>query len=500
MSITADERNPCIIGIAQAVVRKPDRPAPEPLELWHDVAVAAVRDANAAGDVLGAIDSIGITHCQSWPYDQPTLRLSQRLGITCRDQCYAQPSGTTGQHLVERASRLILKGHARAALLCGAEAIATLRALGANGDGPGWSHQSTDDTTKVSVDHLPPGERASGLLDHPGAIFALWDTARRAHLGIGPTDYRQQLGELLASMTTVAAKNPSAWFQEARDASELITAGPDNRMVAYPYTKRMMAVPTVDMAAALIVTSHAEADALGVPLERRVYLRGSAYAEDPEPIAQHPDMWRSEAMKAASAEAMRIAEVDVSDIAYLDLYSCFPSSINFARDALGVHDRTGDMLTVTGGLPYAGGPYSNYMIHSIAAMCERLREDSGSFGMVSGVGMALTHHAFGVYSAAPPHALIELGEDNGIQAKLDQRSVPDLVSGALGPATVAAYTIAHDRDGEPARGMAVCDLPSGARCYAWFTDSHLLVEAERSEFVGQKVALVGRGAASEIRA
>ena len=68
-------------------------------------------------------------------------------------------------------------------------------------------------------------------------------------------------------------------------------------------------------------------------------------------------------------------------MAHLDLYSCFPSSICFALDALGIAETTpGGAVTQTGGLPYHGGPGSNYMTHSLAAMAETLRDDPGAYG------------------------------------------------------------------------------------------------------------------------
>ncbi len=107
-------------------------------------------------------------------------------------------------------------------------------------------------------------------------------------------------------------------------------------------------------------------------------------------------------MAAASAEALRGAGADVDDVAFFDLYSCFPSSLHFATDALGILPTDPRGLTVTGGLAYHGGPASGYLTHSIAAMVERLRSaDDGALGMVSGVGMHMTKHAFGVYSARP---------------------------------------------------------------------------------------------------
>ncbi len=104
-------------------------------------------------------------------------------------------------------------------------------------------------------------------------------------------------------------------------------------------------------------------------------------------------------MGVASRAALQAAGVTVDDVAHLDLYSCFPSSVAFAVDALGIdHPSVLDgsrPVTVTGALPYHGGPGSNYMTHSLAAMAQRLREDPGAYGLASGVGMHMTKHAFG---------------------------------------------------------------------------------------------------------
>ena len=75
---------------------------------------------------------------------------------------------------------------------------------------------------------------------------------------------------------------------------------------------------------------------------------------------------------------------EFADVAHLDLYSCFASSVCFALDALGISEDDGRGVTQTGGLPYHGGPGSNYMTHALAAMVETLRGDPGSFGVTSG--------------------------------------------------------------------------------------------------------------------
>jgi len=216
-------------------------------------------------------------------------------------------------------------------------------------------------------------------------------------------------------------------------------------------------------------------------------VRGWCYATDPIYVAEHDEMWRSPAMAAASAEALRIADVGVDDLAYLDLYSCFASSLNFARDALGITDDDPRSLTVTGGLPYHGGAGSDYMTHSIVTMAERLRADPGSYGMVSGVGMHMTKHVYGVYSTEP--GPVEPPAQAAVQSRLDAVPKRTIVARHHGEATVAAYSIVHGRDGDPEWGALVCDLSDTQRAYARLTDDHELREAEINELVGARVRL-----------
>jgi acetyl-CoA C-acetyltransferase len=257
-------------------------------------------------------------------------------------------------------------------------------------------------------------------------------------------------------------------------------------MVGYPYTKYMVSIMDVDMAAAFIVASHQAADGLGVPADRRVYLRGWCYATDETYVAEHEPMSGSPAMRAASTEALSRAGIGVDDLAHIDLYSCFGSSVHFALDALGLSTDDPRGVTVTGGLPFSGGAGSNYLSHSISAMAEVLRADPGSFGLVSGVGMHMTKHVYGVYSTspAPATAPVTPPDSKGVQSRLDARAHGQIQDAADGPATIAAYTVVHGRDGGPEWGVAVCDLPGGARAYAKMLAPELLAEAEAEELVG----------------
>jgi acetyl-CoA C-acetyltransferase len=487
--MTVDPRSPCLIGVAQLTNRPEQGDAPEPLDMWDRVCRAAATDTGTT-KVLERVDSLQVVYCQSWQYDDAPGRLAERLSIQPRHSLYSGIGGTTPQQLVQKAGEAILDGAYDVALVCGGEALATKRRLKKGGQKPAWSFRHPEPPPFPFEAPFHPAEVAHEVFQ-AWLTFALFDVARRAHLGIAPDDDRRALGELLAPMTQIAAENPHAWFPIERTAAELSTPTVDNRMVGYPYTKYEVAVMDVDMAAALLVCSHDVADELGVPPDRRVYLRGWCYGTDPVYVAEHRELWRSPAMAATSAEALRLAGCGVDDVAHLDLYSCFGSSIRFAQDALGLSADDGRSLTVTGGLPFAGGPGSNYLLHSIATMVQVLRSDPGSRGLVSGVGMHMTKHVFGVYSTEPGATAPEPPDHDRIQDALDSAHAPrEVVDVHEGAATVAGYSVVHGRDGSPEWGLAVCDVPAGGRTYAKVLDPALLTEMEAVEWVGTDVALV----------
>jgi acetyl-CoA C-acetyltransferase len=497
--VAVNPRTPCVIGVAQCTIRPPAQPAPEPLELWADVCRQAAADSGASGDVLAAADSLSVTFLQSWRYDDPALRLAESLALPPGRRAYSGIGGMTGVSMLAQASEAIVAGEVELAVLCGAEALATLKGSMLAGKPLAWSHPHPEGTMYFPPVELHPGEVSSGVATNAPLAFGLFDSARRAHLGVGLDDYLAQNAEMLASMTTVAERNPHAWFPRRREATFLETPSAENRMVAYPYTKHMVAIMEVDMAAAVIVASTAAADRLGVPIERRVYPRGWCEAKSPASAAAHPDLWETPAMRVAGQEALTQAGIGIDEVAYLDFYSCFASTVNLAADALRVNDRPGDRLTVTGGLPYAGGPGSNYVLHSIASMTDVLRDEPDGYGMVSGIGMLMEKHAYCVLGSKPPPTAPAGPAADRVAASLDGIAARTVVTDYAGPATVAAYSVAHDRNG-PAYGIAVCDVPDGARTYARFEDAALMADAERNEMVGQKMQLTGAGHHSTMQA
>jgi acetyl-CoA C-acetyltransferase len=486
--LPADPRATCIIGVARHTWHPSDAPegAPEPLAMWEQMARDAANDTGVpdASSVLAALESVDVVYSQSWQYDDTVARLSERIGAAPARRRYSGIGGSVPLVLATEVAQEIRAGQLDLALLTGAEALATVRRLKKAGEKPQWSFRPAEKRRFPMDMDFDPSEITHAVFE-AYLTFALFDNARRAHLGRGLDEHRAQLGRVLAPMTEIAAASPHAWFPIARDADEIVTATPDNRMVAYPYTKLMTSIMDVDMAAALVLASAAKADELGVPEDRRVYLRGSGYAEDPSHVAGHPELWRSPAMAAAAGAALAGAGIGADDVTHLDLYSCFASSVCFALDALGISEDDTRAVTQTGGLPYHGGPGSNYMTHALAAMVETLRKEPGSYGVTSGVGMHMQKHAYGVWSTDP-----------GAGPMPDVAPAPTvaepltIVEAPEGGATVATYSVLHGRDGGPERALLICDLPGGSRCYALLDGgAAVLAGTEADELIGRSVTL-----------
>ncbi len=127
------------------------------------------------------------------------------------------------------------------------------------------------------------------------------------------------------------------------------------------------------------------------------------------------------------------------------------------------------------------------MTHSIATMVEVLRGDPGAYGLVSGVGMHMTKHVYGVYCTEP--GVLTPPDQAALQRRVDASHPPrPILATHDGDATVAAYSVIHGRDGSPESGVLVCDVPDG-RVYATLGDADALDGAEQVELVGRTVRL-----------
>ncbi len=491
--------NPCIIGVAAKTWHPHENvgegAAPEPIAMWETVVRQAISDARAKNSqrIYDTVDALEVVYCQTTQYDDAPARLAEALSINPKRKHYSGIGGTTPQQLVNATAQRMLAGELDLAIVVSGESLATQQRLKKLGDRPAYSFRPSEKRPFPWEAPFHPAEVAHEVFQ-AWLTFAMFDNARRAQQGITLDDYRHHIGEMLSPMTATAAGNPHAWFRTERTALEIVTPTANNRMVGYPYTKFMVSVMDVDMAAALVIATDEIADALGVAQEQRIYIRGWGYATDATYVAEHSDLASSPAMRQAFHNALKSAQIAIDDVEHLDLYSCFPSSLHFAIDALGLQPNDSRPLTLTGGLAYHGGAASGYLTHSIAAMVQQLREDPEAVGLVTGVGMHMTKHVAGVYSnQRNPTTTIGDGACTAHEPlDVTHGAEPEqceIVEEFDGDATLATYSVVHGRDGSPQHAVLICDVGAAQRCYGWTADQDVLKELECSELIGRPVRL-----------
>jgi acetyl-CoA C-acetyltransferase len=298
--------------------------------------------------------------------------------------------------------------------------------------------------------------------------------------------HAKTMGELFAPFSTVAAQNPYAWFRTQHSIEDLITVGPNNRMVGFPYPKYLNAIIQVDQSAGVIMASYEHAKSLGIPDEKMVFLHGCADTIEKWNVLDRVDYHSSPAMAVGMREAFAMAGKTSANMHFFDLYSCFPIAVRMAANQLGLRHDDPRGLTLTGGLPYFGGPGNNYTMHAIVEAFHRCVRQPGRFGFVNANGWFLTKHAFGIYSTTPTHDTWARRPKSEYQSEIDALESPQVTEMPDGAATIEAYTIIHAREGM--RMGIVIGRDSVGRRFVANTpkgDSAMMADLESREGVGR---------------
>lgn len=483
-----DPRTPVLIGYGQVNHRGNTL---EPVDLM----AAAAREA-ADARVLAALDAIRVVNLFSARYRDPGLLLGQRIGVTHAATRYSVVGGNVPQALVNQACLDIWAGRAGVVLLAGGETWYTRTRLRARGERLGWTHQDESvplaDSDGAEVPLTGPAEERIRL-DRPAYVYPLFEQALRIAAGESVADHRRRIGELWARFNAVAVANRHAWIREPVSAQQIWQPGPTNRMISWPYTKLMNSNNMVDQAAALILTSVQTATELGVAAERWIYPQAGTDAHDTYAIAERAELHRSPAIRIAGARVLKLAGVGIDEIDCVDLYSCFPSAVQVAAAELGLPlDDPARPLTVTGGLTFAGGPWNNYVMHSIATLAELLVAHPGRRGLITANGGYLTKHSFGVYGTEPPPSGFRW-ED--VQPVVDAEATCPAVLQYEGRGTVEAWTTPFDRDGQPQNAFLAVRTADGSRTLAQSTDPELVEATVATDIAGAAVEVAADGSA-----
>lgn len=467
------ERTPVIVGVGESVDRPADLLASrEPVELMLDALRLA--DTDAGGGWLGRLTAVDIVNQMGWRYADIGAVLAERLPAPVR-VTEGPVGGESPLRLIQDAALRIGAGEGDVFAICGAEAQYAIDKARAAGVELPWTRPG------------PPVDRSNLWSYHnrlalahrvaiPAHVYPFYECATAAAWGQQPRQAIEESAAIYSRFSTAAARQPSAWSGRRYTPGEVTKPASDNRLIAWPYTKRQVANPSVNMGAAVIVTSLAAARAAGLTDDALVFIGGGAAASEPRDYLRRDRYDRSAAQETVLQAATRLNRGEHFDV--VELYSCFPVVPKMARRVLGL--AADEELSVIGGLSFFGAAINNYMTHATIGMVRRLRA-GGSTGLLYGQGEYVTKH----------HALILRRTPDGEPADYDVQAeaeaamapAPVVVDRYEGPLTVETATVIYDRQGQAETGIVIGRTSDGARTMARTEDAATiatLTDLERS--------------------
>jgi acetyl-CoA C-acetyltransferase len=462
VSTPPPDRIPVLVGIGEIT----DRPKEitdglEPLALLVEALRRAEADSGAR--LLGEISSLDIVNFLSWRYRDPEKLLASRLGIQPKHAYYGPVGGESPIRYLHEAAQRIARGECQVAAVCGAEAQSTATRAQRAGITLPWTPFAHDvEEPKRGAAFQKPAAVKLGVF-RPVSVYPFYEAATAAHWGQTPREAMAESGSLWSAYSEEASENLNAWLKRRFTPEEITTPSADNRLIAWPYTKLMVANPTVNMGGALLMTSLAKARAAGIPEQRLIHIVGGASAEEPRDYLERDQFVESHAQNAVLKAVTDLAGGDAKAFDAIELYSCFPCVPKMARRTLGLGADV--KPTVTGGLTFFGAPLNTYMTHAACAMVRKLREDA-TLGLLYGQGGFVTkHHALVLSRRASGEPLAQA---TSVQSEADRNrgAVPPFVTDASGPATVESFTALYGRDNAIEHGVVMARTPDNARALA----------------------------------
>jgi acetyl-CoA C-acetyltransferase len=455
------ERIPVIIGSGQINDRDNNL---DPVAL----AAGALRRADR-DDWLARLDRLSLVDQIAFPkIDDFARDVATALGIApALCETTALPHGDAPVRLLNDAALRIARGESRIEAIAGAEALRTAA-----------KRPPYTGTIARPRRFAPPSSLAAryGLFT-PTAIYPLYENATRAAWGQRLGEGQAESAAIWALMSKVAAANPDAWLRESVEAATIATPSDGNRPIAHPYTKLMVANSSVNMGAALIVTSLAEARRASLPDDAVVYIGAGAAAHESDDFLTRDSFAASPAMRASILGALDANHLTPADLDRVELYSCFPCIPKMARRLIDWPlDRP---ATVYGGLTFGGGPIGNAMMHALAAMSEKLIGTAQRGLVFANGGYATQNHS--IVLGGAPLASAPADYDRQLQPDALRGPPPALAADHTGAATIETFTVLYDRSGASRHGVIIARTARGARtlarvfdpaALAFLTDGH----------------------------
>lgn len=499
--MATDDRTPIFVGVAQVAQHEDDPAAArEPLELMVEAVQAAAADTGNPA-IAAAADSVRVVRGM-WGYGNPARAVAGRVGCDSAETGITTLGGNYVQALTNRSFLDIQNGRNEIVIVTGAECGRTqarARKAGVELDWnplptkPGANPRARDDSDKpeffIGSDKVTRHEaELKRGIERPIQYYPMFEVALRHAAGESVDAHLSRISELWAGFSRVAAENPNAWIRKAVTAEEVRTPSSSNRPISYPYTKLMNSNNSVDMGAALILTSTGKARELGIPEERWVYPHAGTEAWDHLYVSERDNLHSSPAIRFCAQKLFELTEFGLDELDFVDLYSCFPAAVQVAANEIGLSQQR--PLTVTGGLTFNGGPLNNYVMHSVARTVELLRGKPGGKALVTANGGMLTKQALCTYSTEAPGRPFAWAD---MQGDVDATFRRGVLVDHDGEATIETYVVMYGPDGEPRTAHCACLTDDGHRTWANVTDLDTVTAMIQEEFCGRSGRIDGAG-------
>jgi acetyl-CoA C-acetyltransferase len=470
-----NDNTPVLVGCAQ-YVDKSGSDGKNFLEILDVVARKAIEDCNSQNSLVDELDNVTVIRFVAdtpnrdsatnnmWGYSNMPKSLSNSVGACANSLIYTTTGGNSPQLAVNEVSKRINDGNIDCALIAGGEALDTFTKRLKSGLEINWTDHPGGEPEIIgsSIDGANDHEKLYGIFD-PSAVYPLFANALRAKEGTSPATHMDEISELFSEFSKVASNNEYAWFPIHRSAEEIAEIKPENRVIGYPYTKYMNSIMRVNQSSALIMTSARKAKEMGIPKSKWVFMHAGACLNDIWHMSDRVNYHSSPAIKACTDSVFERSNTSQEKMDFLDIYSCFPSAVQIAINELGIDIKDPRGLTVTGGLPYFGGPGNSYVLNAMASMIKQLRNNPGKFGLVTANGWYLTKHGAGIFSTKPVDGeWNQVVDTKKIQENINSMTKPAFTRSPEGEATVETYTVVHAREGAY-RAIVIGRLNDGTR-------------------------------------
>ena len=415
-----------------------------------------------------------------WRYRDPGKWIARNNNFKNIPTTYVTKIGVLQQNLINEACQKIETGEINASIILGGEArFKQLRAVIEKKEYFETKLDENPDFYIKAKEDLYGDEELAELGAMAVGYYATMETAIRKNDGEGIEEHQNNIALMYEEFSKIASENKDGWLNHPYAKEDILETSKKNKMLAYPYNKLHCTSWNVNQSAAIIICSEELANELEIDNKKRVYPISSSENNHMIAIQQRPKLYESLGMTyAANSINKMIERLDIKLDAY-DLYSCFPAAIKMFTKSMGLDSEI--PKTVTGSMPYAGGPLNSFVIHSTVKMIQKIRALEVKYGLITGVSGMMTKQSFCVWGKEYREHFIF--DDVTERAKLDEIPI-ELSNISEGKGEIIGYTIIEGNE-NAAKAVLYLDDEKKHRKVVSSMDKNFINLLTEEEWVGK---------------